>query len=460
MDWGNVTAEDLIGALKEVDWTSPPRPANEFFSKFAIPRSYSKWSSRLKCNLYYYRTNYFILILLVLGVACILRPLAILATALSALSIAFLNDRPVIRGRPSAKKSAYIFGRPRLLFVLLFSAASFVLWYTSGSLLYVSWALITGLLVLALHASFKTPNLKARLNTFREEFREAVVTEEKAKTILNYEVPEENMQNFPPYINGASGRGYQTLGSPPEGFEQQPPPNNWKGVFSISSYMQYFNVDTDIVVNRLMSSFYPIGGDFFSKIDANPDLYGLVWVSTTLIFVLASLGNLATYLIEKRTDNKSSWSFDVGYVNAAVFSVYGYAIVVPLAFYFLFRYLGSNPKLIQFWCMWGYSLFIFVPSSFLLVIPVEAFRWIFILVAGVDSGMFVAMSLKTLVEGNDLAIMVVAAFFLQLALAIFFKKTGAVSSFLSQTNKADYLVSLESEIQVEHEEDQIETFGA
>ncbi|KAG5239891.1 prenylated rab acceptor family protein [Salix suchowensis] len=120
---------------------------------------------------------------------------------LSALSIAFLNDSfaatfservtrtirkfsphlaakmrpphmPVLRGRPSAKKSTYIFGRPRLLFVLLFSAASFVLWYTSGSLLYVSWALITGLLVLALHASFKTPNLKARLNTFREEFRE------------------------------------------------------------------------------------------------------------------------------------------------------------------------------------------------------------------------------------------------------------------------------------------------
>ena len=70
-----------------------------------------------------YRTNYLILILLILGkekkpryyyiliviyeeflclelifilgsgVACILRPLAILATALSALSIAFLNDR-------------------------------------------------------------------------------------------------------------------------------------------------------------------------------------------------------------------------------------------------------------------------------------------------------------------------------------------------------------------------------
>lgn len=52
MDWGNVTAEDLIDALREVDWSSPPRPLSEFFSRFTIPRSSSKWNSRLKCNLY------------------------------------------------------------------------------------------------------------------------------------------------------------------------------------------------------------------------------------------------------------------------------------------------------------------------------------------------------------------------------------------------------------------------
>lgn len=58
---------------------------------------------------------------------------------------------------------------------------------------------------------------------------------------------------------------------PAEGFEQQPA-NNWKGVFNISSYTQYFNVDTDIVLNRLLSSLHPTSGDFFDKIDANPDL--------------------------------------------------------------------------------------------------------------------------------------------------------------------------------------------
>ncbi|CAK9185373.1 unnamed protein product [Ilex paraguariensis] len=153
MDWGNVTAEDLIEALREVDWSSPPRPLSEFFSRFTVPRSYSKWNSRLKCNLYYYRTNYFIMIVFILGLAFLRRPLAIVAALLTALSIAFLNDSfagtfsekvtrtvrqfsphlaakirppltPVIRGRPSAKRAIYICGRPRWVFVFIFSTGA------------------------------------------------------------------------------------------------------------------------------------------------------------------------------------------------------------------------------------------------------------------------------------------------------------------------------------------------
>ncbi|XP_057519241.1 PRA1 family protein A1-like [Amaranthus tricolor] len=200
MDWGSVTTEDLMDALREVDWSSPPRPFSEFFSRFTIPRSYAKWNSRLKCNLYYYRTNYFIMIIVILGLGFLRRPLAIIAAALTALSIAFLNDSfastfsekvtrtvrrfsphmaakmrppltPVIRGRPSAKREIFICGRPRWVFVLIFSSVSFFLWFASCGLLIVLWAFAIGLLATVLHASFRTPNLKARLNTFREEFR-------------------------------------------------------------------------------------------------------------------------------------------------------------------------------------------------------------------------------------------------------------------------------------------------
>ncbi|KAH8506076.1 hypothetical protein H0E87_013058 [Populus deltoides] len=78
---------------------------------------------------------------------------------------------PVIRGRPSAKRAIYICGRPRWFFVMIFSFVSFTLWYVSCGLMTVLWALAIGLLATILHASFRTPNLKARLNTFREEFR-------------------------------------------------------------------------------------------------------------------------------------------------------------------------------------------------------------------------------------------------------------------------------------------------
>ncbi|KAJ4719950.1 Protein YIPF [Melia azedarach] len=246
----------------------------------------------------------------------------------------------------------------------------------------------------------------------------AVVSEESKTT--NYEVPEANMQIFPPPNGGGSRQGYQTLGSPSEGFEQQPA-NNWKGFFSISSYTQYFNVDTDIVINRLISSLYPITGDFFSKIDANPDLYGLIWISTTLVFMLAAFGNCATYLMQKHNNSSASWSFDVSYVNVAACSVYGYAIAVPVAYYFLLQYMGSNASLVRFWCLWGYSLFIFVVSSFLLLIPVEILRWIIILLAGSVSSCFVAFNLRSYIEGNDLTVLVVASFCLQMSLAIFIK---------------------------------------
>ncbi|XP_022960487.1 protein YIPF1 homolog isoform X1 [Cucurbita moschata] len=245
----------------------------------------------------------------------------------------------------------------------------------------------------------------------------AVITDEKNGT--DHENPAASMETFPPHNGGDRGRGYQTLESPSD--SQQQTSNDWKGVFSVTSYAQYFNVDSDIVLNRLISSLYPLGGDFSSKIDANPDLYGLVWITTTLVFVLAALGNCATFLMQKRSDHGTAWSFDVSYVNVAAGSVYGYAILVPMAFYFSLQYLGSNSSLIRFWCLWGYSLFIFILASFLLLIPVEFLRWFIILLSGAASASFVTLNLRSYIEGNNLSVMVVAAFFLQMALAIFIK---------------------------------------
>ncbi|CAH2050439.1 unnamed protein product [Thlaspi arvense] len=196
MDWSNVTAEDLIEALREVEWSSPPRPISEFFSRFTVPRSYSKWTSRIKCNLYYIFSSSLIFVVDFAQLSdkllhhdyfhscfannwCysfagtfnekVTRTVRQFSPHLAAKMRPPLT--PVIRGRPSAKRAIYICGWPRWVFVLIFGAASFMLWFISCGLLTVLWAFAIGLLGTLLHASFRTPNLKARLNTFREEFR-------------------------------------------------------------------------------------------------------------------------------------------------------------------------------------------------------------------------------------------------------------------------------------------------
>ena len=58
MDWGTVSNAELLSALREVDWKQRPRSATEFFTRFTPPKSSSRLASRVKCNVYYYRTNY------------------------------------------------------------------------------------------------------------------------------------------------------------------------------------------------------------------------------------------------------------------------------------------------------------------------------------------------------------------------------------------------------------------
>lgn len=246
----------------------------------------------------------------------------------------------------------------------------------------------------------------------------AVIIDEKKAPGTNVIDPGASLHNFP-LNSGNRGRGYQSLGSSNGGDAQAT--SNWKGVFSISSYTQYFDVDTDVVIDRIRSSLYPIHGDFFRKIENNPDLYGIIWISTSLVFVIAALGNCATYLIHKRGDSSTLWSFDVSYLNVAACAVYGYALLAPAAFYFLLQYIGLSASLVSFWCMWGYSLFIFIPSSFLLVIPVGFLRWVIMIITGSASASFVALNIKSYNEKCDNMLLLLSSFILQIALAFFIK---------------------------------------
>eukprot|EP00850_Spirogloea_muscicola_P013789 SM000095S25003 [mRNA] locus=s95:522214:524317:+ [translate_table: standard] len=182
MDWNAVTAEEVADALREVDWAAPPRPLPEFLSKFSPPRDAANATPTM-C-------------------AFARNPLALPAVPFLAFSLACLNDSfamsvsdkltrairkispplaaklrapqtrpgPGARARPS-KGAVHICGQDRRIVVGALLAVSLLVWYLTSAIFTVFGAIVLDFLVLLLHASFRSPNLKARLNSFREEFR-------------------------------------------------------------------------------------------------------------------------------------------------------------------------------------------------------------------------------------------------------------------------------------------------
>ncbi|GBF97500.1 hypothetical protein Rsub_10423 [Raphidocelis subcapitata] len=207
MEWSNVTGQELWDALREVELVRRPRPALEFFTGFSIPKNQTKWTSRLKCNVYYYINNYLLLLALALGGFMARRPLGLVGAAVALCALLSLNDpfaaavndasvRGLRRVYPTAANAlrgslgAYpsqgtlgvggparrssggkvLFLR-RPLFILLAAAAALCLWWRSSAWLRLAGGLLLGVGLPLLHATLRSPNLKARLASPQGEFR-------------------------------------------------------------------------------------------------------------------------------------------------------------------------------------------------------------------------------------------------------------------------------------------------
>ncbi|KAL0319132.1 UNVERIFIED_CONTAM: protein YIPF1 [Sesamum angustifolium] len=211
-----------------------------------------------------------------------------------------------------------------------------------------------------------------------------------------------------------------TFGKPNSGSEE-PQQSGWFRSFTIAAYRPYFDVDTSDVLERIKDSLFPFRGTFSEKTANNPDLYGPFWICTTLIFVAASIGTFVTYLAHKL--QKKEWDYDINLMTWSAGLFYGYVTIVPLGLYIVLKYFSAPAGFVQLLCLYGYSLFVFVPALCLSVVPQEIFRWVIAGVAGFMSATFVALNLKNHISsaGESWFLIVAAIFLLQLALALVLK---------------------------------------
>ncbi|CAH2055958.1 unnamed protein product, partial [Iphiclides podalirius] len=170
--------------------------------------------------------------------------------------------------------------------------------------------------------------------------------------------------------------------------------------WTIEYYQKYFDVHTHEVVERIISSVLPqkVSRNYFDeRIKGKPDLYGPIWISVTLIFTIAVSGNIANYL---QSANKAvHWRYDFHLVSYAATAIVCYVWLVPLALWTALKWTtvpegqdeietqqSTSPTMMSLFCLYGYSLSIYIPVAVFWTIQVSWLQWLFVLMAAFVSG--------------------------------------------------------------------------
>uniref|UniRef100_A0A673NCP4 Protein YIPF n=1 Tax=Sinocyclocheilus rhinocerous TaxID=307959 RepID=A0A673NCP4_9TELE len=162
------------------------------------------------------------------------------------------------------------------------------------------------------------------------------------------------------------------------------------GFWTFEYYQSFFNVDTMQVLDRIMGSAIPLPGRNFVKhhIRNNPDLY---------VFSLAISGDLYTFLINMG-DPGYHYRPQFNRVSITAVTVFLYAWLVPLGVWGFLTWRQSVERHISGYtfletvCVYGYSLFIYIPTSILWTISVYWPEWLLIVIAMVISGSVLVMT--------------------------------------------------------------------
>lgn len=163
--------------------------------------------------------------------------------------------------------------------------------------------------------------------------------------------------------------------------------------WNVAYYQHLFNVETKDVTYRLLRSVMPFKTDFISALNNNADLYGPFWVATTVIFLMAACGNLASYLDYLLHDDVDDWEYDFSKVSYGAIVIYGYLVLLSLVVWGVSRFVfKAKLRLVEVLCVYGYSFFIYAPLSVFCIIPIELARWLVVMGCGVWSTAFLLAS--------------------------------------------------------------------
>ena len=157
------------------------------------------------------------------------------------------------------------------------------------------------------------------------------------------------------------------------------------GWFTLEHYKEYFDVTEEQVISRLTRALFPFSGKQLFE-NNKEDLYGPLWIFITLNICMAIFGYLAVYIDHTFDEVQYESIIEAHKIAKSYGFLLFYFVVIPAAIYFVLSFLASeSPGYAKILAVYGYSFAIFIPTTFLFLIPSDIARWFFLIAAGLVS---------------------------------------------------------------------------
>lgn len=120
---------------------------------------------------------------------------------------------------------------------------------------------------------------------------------------------------------------------------------------------------------RCTATIYP-RANFLDVLEGNPDLYGPVWIATTVVVILFLTGTINQYLAHQGKDH---FAYDFKLLSGAAGLVYGYTAFVPVGLWGVLKWYGSeSANLLECACLYGYANLVWIVVALVSWSPISS----------------------------------------------------------------------------------------
>ena len=184
-------------------------------------------------------------------------------------------------------------------------------------------------------------------------------------------------------------------------------------------FKKYFQITSQDFLLRFLNSLIPFNNKFQNLVKDKPDLYGPIWIYSSLIIIISSTGSLTRTL--QGNNNKN---FFQEFVPIAGVVIYGVGFGLPILIAFLMKIFGTSLTFVSVICTYGYSFSIYLPISIICVIQWDILQWISLIYAIFSStSLLVVNYYKQMGDysKNKKFLIIIIVLIFQFGLLLFFK---------------------------------------